>query len=115
MNNTNLRRPWRICESGNLKGRPPLLSSIAELARGEITKHGLVEKLGEIAAGKRHTNIDHQLRAITLLLAYGFGPPRAEIEGSGAGGTAEIVVTYVNRAAVFANGRGLPTADAEEP
>jgi hypothetical protein len=69
-------RPWPKGQSGNPKGRPPTGLAIAELARAEVDKHGLVVKLGAMAASGRG---DKQLRAMQLLLAYAFGPPSAEI------------------------------------
>jgi hypothetical protein len=81
-------RPWPKGHSGNPKGRPPTGLAIAELARAEVDKHGLVVKLGNIAARGRG---DKQFRAIQLLLAYAFGTPRSEIalQHSGSIGRAE--------------------------
>ena len=56
---------------------------IAELARIQVQKHRLIEKLGSIAAGagdSKAVAVDQRLRAIQLLMAYGYGPPRSEIE-----------------------------------
>jgi len=69
-------RPFPKGVSGNPKGRPPTGRAIAELARTEIDKHGLVVKLGHIAARGRGVT---QLRAIEVLLHYAFGKPREEI------------------------------------
>src|SRR5437879_964973 len=68
-------RPWGKGESGNPKGRPPTGLAIAELARDEIERRGLVAKLGGIAARKG----SQQLRAIELLFAYAYGRPRSEM------------------------------------
>jgi hypothetical protein len=76
--NRNLK-PWRKGESGNPRGRPPTGQAIAELARAEVDKHGLLVKLGNIAARGRG---DKQFRAIQLLLNYAFGQPRSTNEPS---------------------------------
>ena len=75
---------WVKGKSGNPRGRPKSRTAIADLARTQIEKHKLVEKLGSIGAGEgtyRDVEVDQQLRAIQLLLAYGYGPPRPETEG----------------------------------
>ena len=57
--------------------------AMADLARGRVEKHKLVEKLDSVAAGEgdfKSVPLDQRLRAIQLLLAYGYGPPRNEIE-----------------------------------
>ena len=41
---------WIKGQSGNLKGRPKNPTAIAELARSQVEKHKLIEKLGSIAA-----------------------------------------------------------------
>jgi hypothetical protein len=46
-----------------------------------VEKHKLVEKLGSIGSRRDEfgqVDVDQQLRAIQLLLSYGYGPPRAE-------------------------------------
>jgi hypothetical protein len=88
---------WVKGKSGNPRGRPKSRITIADLARTQIEKHKLVEKLGRIGAGRGDcgkVEIDQQLRAIQLLLAYGYGPPRPEV--AGAEGIV-IQVTYVER------------------
>jgi hypothetical protein len=45
-----------------------------------VDKYKLIDKLGSIAAGANEhsdVDVDQQLRAIQLLLNYGYGPPRA--------------------------------------
>ena len=74
---------WIKGRSGNPRGRPRKGIAIADLARSQVEKHNLVEKLGSLAAGDgdfKSVALDQRLRAIQLLLAYGYGPPRNEIE-----------------------------------
>jgi hypothetical protein len=69
-----------------------------------MEKHKLVEKLGRIGAGTAEysdIDTDQQIRAIQLLLAYGYGPPRAEVEG---GDGIVIQVHYVERNQIAVNG-----------
>jgi hypothetical protein len=64
----------------------------------------LVEKLGQIGAREGEyakVDTDQQIRAIQLLLSYGYGPPRGELEG---GGAVVIQVTYVERNQIAING-----------
>ncbi|HEY7339187.1 MAG TPA: DUF5681 domain-containing protein, partial [Bryobacteraceae bacterium] len=85
---------WRKGQSGNPGGRPKRGTAIAELARRQIERHRLIEKLGSIGARANEyadADVDQQLRAIQLLLAYGYGPPRAENMG---GEGIRIQVTY---------------------
>src|SRR5690348_15938406 len=77
---------WIRGVSGNDLGRPR--SALAELCRQEITKHGLVKVLGSIAARtgdyakktKIPVTVSDQINAIRLLLLYGFGMPKHEID-----------------------------------
>jgi hypothetical protein len=88
---------WSKGLSGNPKGRPREGAAIAGLARSQVERHKLVEKLGGIGARAgeyAEVDVDQQIRAIQLLLAYGYGPPRAELEG---GDAVVIQVTYVER------------------
>jgi hypothetical protein len=74
---------WMKGQSGNPKGRPREAAAIAGLARNQVQKHKLVEKLGRIGAGKgEYSKVDAalQIRAIQLLLSYGYGPARSEHE-----------------------------------
>jgi len=95
---------WIKGESGNPKGRPREGSAIAGLARSQVQKHKLVEELGRIGARQGEYNkidVDQQIRAIQLLLAYGYGPPRGEFES---GDGVVIQVTYVERNQIAING-----------
>jgi hypothetical protein len=76
---------WTKGHSGNPGGRPKKGNAIAELARAQVEKHKLIEKLGSIGARANEytdVDVDQQLRAVQLLLAYAYGPPRAEIEAT---------------------------------
>ena len=88
---------WVKGKSGNPRGRPKKGTAIADLARSQVEKHRLVEKLGSMAAGDsdfKSVALDQRLRAIQLLLAYGYGPPRNEIEAPEG---VVIQVNYVQR------------------
>jgi hypothetical protein len=74
MNNENLK-PWPAGVSGNPQGRPKIGAAIAPAAREVIERRGLLEKLGAIASRKGSL----QVRAIEVLLAYGYGKPPSEI------------------------------------
>src|ERR1039457_1017200 len=95
---------WIKGLSGNPKGRPREGTAIAGLARSQVERHKLVEKLGRIGAREgeyAEVDVDRQIRAIQLLLAYGYGPPRGELEG---GEAVVIQVTYVERNQIAING-----------
>jgi len=88
---------WIKGQSGNRNGRPREATAIAGLARSQLQRHKLVEKLGRIAARQGeygNVDVDQQMRAIQLLLSYGYGPPRGEHEG---GEGVVIQVNYVER------------------
>ena len=88
---------WNKGQSGNPTGRPRNGLAIAELARKEVEKRKLVETLGKIGGRQgEYGKVDYgdQLNAIKALLAYGYGPPRGEIESSEG---IVIQVTYVQR------------------
>jgi len=95
---------WIKGQSGNPKGRPRSGTAIAGLARSQLEKYKLVEKLGRIGAGAAEysdIDTDQQIRAMQLLLAYGYGPPRAELE---VGDGIVIQVNYVERNQIAING-----------
>jgi hypothetical protein len=63
--------------SGNLAGRPR--QTLAALCRTVASRRRLVQRLGELAAGVnefRDADAAIQLRAIELILRYGWGTPR---------------------------------------
>jgi hypothetical protein len=95
---------WIKGQSGNSKGRPRDGTAIAGLARSQVERHKLIEKLGGIGARAGEytkVDVDQQIRAIQLLLAYGYGPPRGELES---GDAVVIQVTYVERNQIAING-----------
>jgi hypothetical protein len=74
---------WTKGQSGNRNGRPKTGKPIGHLARLQVDKHKLIQVLAGIAAGEHESatvDVNQQLRAIQLLLAYGYGPPQAENE-----------------------------------
>jgi len=100
------RGRWIKGVSGNDLGRPR--SALAELCRQQITKHGLVAVLGSIGARtgdygtkkKIDVSVNDQVQAIKLLLLYGFGAPKNEIDS----GDVRIEVSYAdNRSINVAN------------
>ena len=105
---------WVKGQSGNRRGRPKSGTAITDLARSQVGKHRLVEKLGHIAACEGEyveVNVDQQLRAIQLLLAYGYGPPRPDIESS-EGIVIQVTYAETNRIAIASAARGAITGDS---
>src|SRR5580700_10236742 len=96
---------WIKGKSGNPSGRPKKGAAIADLARQQIAKHKLVEILGRIGGGQGEycgVEVDQQLRAIQLLLSYGYGPPRAEVDGSDGKVIIQVIYAEKNRIAINA-------------
>jgi hypothetical protein len=95
-------------------GRPKSETAIAELARSQVEKHKLVEKLGSIGARRDEygqVDVDQQLRAIQLLLSYGYGPPRAEVEGSDRV-VIQVVYAETNQITIDGAAPGAETGDS---
>jgi hypothetical protein len=100
----------------NALGRPRI--ALAELCRQQVTKRGLVRVLGEIAARtgkqKSEVTVGDQVRAIQLLLTYGYGLPKGEIES----GDVKIEVIYADNRQVnltaAARGTGANHSGVEE-
>lgn len=95
---------WLRGQSGNPRGRPKKGNAIADLARQQIEKHRLVEKLGSIAARQSEysdVEVTEQLRAIQMLLAYGYGgPPRAELEAGDGNVVIQVIYAETNQIAI---------------
>lgn len=105
---------WTKGKSGNPRGRPKKGTAIAGLARKQIEKHKLVEKLGSIGARQAEysdVDLDQQLRAIQLLLSYGYGPPRAELDTSEKGVVVQVI--YAERHQIAINGAALGAAEGD--
>ena len=104
---------WAKGQSGNPRGRPRTGTAIAEFARRQVDQHKLIEMLGSIAAGEHASataEVDQQLRAIQLLLAYGYGPPRAENERS-EGFKIEVIYVETNQIAITGAAPGASPSD----
>jgi hypothetical protein len=100
------RGRWVKGVSGNSLGRPRTALSV--LCREQVTKNGLVRVLGAIAAragdyakkSKIPVTVSDQIQAIKLLLLYGYGMPKNEIDS----GDVKIEVSYAdNRSVTIAN------------
>ena len=98
----------------NSLGRPR--TALAELCRAQISKHALVAVLGSIAGRtgeyaqktKIPLTVADQINAIRLLLLYGYGAPKSEIDN----GDVKIEVTYAdNRSVTIANAASGPGED----
>ena len=105
---------WIEGKSGNPKGRPRRGTAIAELARSQIERHKLVDKLGNLGARVGEyadVDVDQQLRAIQLLLAYGYGPPRPETEGC-EGLKIQVIYAETNQFAIGSAPSGASPSDS---
>ena len=106
---------WIKGTSGNDLGRPR--TALAALCREQLTKHRLVECLGSIASrsgdyakkSKIPVTVSDQVGAIKLLLLYGYGMPKQEMD---ANGDVKIEVTYAdNRQVTVTNAPRSAGAD----
>lgn len=71
--------------SGNPKGRPKVHLAAAEMAREQIKRHRLFDKLGKAAARLNDTKLSTEerslaLRAAATLIEHGFGKPAQRID-----------------------------------
>ena len=108
---------WTKGQSGNPRGRPKSGNAIADLARSQVEKHRLIDKLGAVGARTNEyadVAVDQQLRAIQLLLSYGYGPPRAEIEGS-EGLKIQVIYAETNHIAITGAASGAASGDSASP
>lgn len=106
---------WTKGKSGNTRSRPRAGTAIVDLARREVDTHKLIDKLASIAAGANEhsdVDVDQQLRANQLLLNYGYGPPRAEVQTS-EGLVIQVVYAETNQIAITNAARGAVTGDSE--
>src|SRR5262249_34661182 len=88
-------------------------TAVADLARAQIEKHQLIEKLGPIGGRQgeyAQVEVDQQLRAIQLLLGYGYGPPRAEFERN-EGVVIEVTYVQTNQIAIAGFAPGAVASD----
>jgi hypothetical protein len=88
---------------------------VADLARTQIQKYGLIEKLGQIAGranGYADVEVDQQLRAIQLLLSYGYGPPKAELDRNEGGVIIQVVYAERSQIAIAGTARGAIEGDS---
>jgi hypothetical protein len=68
---------WKKGESGNPSGRPKILGEVKELARNFMYNGGF-ERLFELA--KNAANDSVKLKAVELIMGYGFGKPSQKLE-----------------------------------
>jgi len=79
--NRDARGHWLKGTSGNDLGRPR--TALSELCRAQITKVQLAAGLGDIFLRRgryKDAVVADCIRAAQLLLAYGYGPPRPDVE-----------------------------------
>ena len=85
-------KPFKKGQSGNPGGRPKGSKGFKERCRAFANEEGL-NTLIEIA---RESGDKDRLKAVELLLAYGYGKPRQALDiGDGEGGPAKILLEWV--------------------
>jgi hypothetical protein len=92
--------------SGNPLGRPR--NALSDLCRREVDKCKLAAGLGDIflRRGKyKDATVADCIRAAQLLLAYGFGPPRADVEMAD-GSVVRVIYEQRNRIEVASPASG---------
>src|SRR5262245_12079087 len=90
---------WNRGQSGNPRGRPKNGIAVAEL-RTQVEKHRLIDKLGNTGARAgeyANVDMDKEVRAIQLLLSYGYGPPRGHEIGGSEGILIQVVYAETNQ------------------
>jgi len=70
-------KPWKKGQSGNPGGRPKILGEVKELARKFMYDSGFT---GLFDMARNAENDAVKLKAIELILAYGFGKPSQKLE-----------------------------------
>lgn len=88
--------------SGNPLGRPR--TALADLCRRELTKCKLAAGLGDIFMRRgryKDAEVSDCIRAAQLLLAYGFGPPRPDVQMADG---SVVKVIYEKRARIEVSG-----------
>ena len=90
--NTENLIPWQPGQSGNPGGRPKGSKEFRERCREFTDERGL-PVLIEIAETAKHKD---RMKAVELLLAYGYGKPKQGVELSGDdGGDIKIIIERV--------------------
>jgi hypothetical protein len=91
-NNTENLIPWQPGQSGNPGGRPKGSKEFRERCREFADEKGL-PVLIDIAESAKHKD---RLKAVELLLAYGYGKPKQGVELSGDdGGDIKIIIERI--------------------